>query len=99
MTECKAKSVEFDGHSFCVDASLVAASFGMTPALLQLLMRQARITSRSERGVDQDEGRHRLTFFHGARRLRLVVDAAGVVIDRRIDRIASGGRAPKRASD
>lgn len=50
-------------------------------------MWQAKITSRCERGVDEDAGTHRLTFYHGVRRLRLVVDDAGAVIERRMDRI------------
>ncbi len=92
MATNRAAKVEFDGESFSVDAGLVAESFGMTSGLLQILMRQARITSRCERGTDQDAGRHRLTFFHGARRLSLVIDDAGNVIDRRLERSSSTER-------
>ena len=81
-----ATRVEFDGESFSVDAGLIAESFGITSGLLKILMRQGRITSRCERGTDEDAGRHRLMFFHKARRLSLVVDETGNVIDRRMER-------------
>lgn len=79
------KKVDFDGESFNVDAALIAESLGITPTLVQTLMREGRITSRCERGVDQDAGRHRLTFFHGERRLRLVVNEAGDIVERCVD--------------
>jgi hypothetical protein len=50
------------------------------------LLRNGAITSRCERGIGEDEGRFRLTFFHAGRRLRLVVDADGRILQRsRID--------------
>lgn len=88
MTNSDATKVQFNGECFSVDAELVAEGFGITSALLQSLARQARITSRHERGMDQDAGRHRLTFFHGARRVSLIVDEAGNIIERRSDRVA-----------
>lgn len=87
MTSITATKVEFDGTSFSVDATLIAEGFGITPTFLRTLMRQAKITSRCERGTDRDAGRHRLTFFHGARRLRLVIDDAGRIVDRRLDKV------------
>lgn len=78
-------TIEFDGESFSVDAALIAESFGITPARLKRLMREVRITSRCERGTDEDAGRHRLTFVYGVRRLSLTVDSTGSLIERRID--------------
>jgi hypothetical protein len=46
------------------------------------LKRAGAITSRSERGIGEDAGLYRLTFFHAGRRLRLIVDSAGRVIRR-----------------
>ena len=37
-------------------------------------MRKGETTSLSERGVNEDAGRYRLTFFHNSRRFRLIVD-------------------------
>lgn len=85
MTTTDDKRVEFDGESFCVDATLLAESFGITTARVQALMRSGRIRSRCERGIDQDAGLHRLLFLHGALRLSLIVDELGHVLDRRVD--------------
>jgi hypothetical protein len=79
------RRVEFDGESFSVDAALIAESLGIEPTVVRTLMREAKITSRCERGIEQDAGRYRLTFFHGERRLRLIVDAAGEIVDRFIE--------------
>ena len=60
-----------------VDASIIAEGLSLAPALVQPLMRQGRIASRLERGVDDDAGRYRLTFVHGRRQFLLIVDDAG----------------------
>jgi hypothetical protein len=44
-------------------------------------MREGKITSVYERGVDRDAGRHRLKFFYAKRSFSLIVDAAGNVIE------------------
>ena len=79
------RTIDFDGESFSVDAALVASNFGLAPTLCRTLMRDGRITSRCERGVDEDAGRYRLTFFYGAQRLRIVVDEAGEILERHLD--------------
>jgi len=76
--------IDFDGETFSVDAALIAESLGIEPAIVQPLMREGRITSRCERGIDEDAGRYRLTFFHGRLRAHLVVDANGKLISRSI---------------
>lgn len=63
-----------------VPAELIAEGLGLPVAELTGLLRSGAITSRSERGVEEDAGRHRLTFFHGGRRLRLIVGDDGRVI-------------------
>jgi hypothetical protein len=67
---------------FEVDASLIAAAFGLDPATLQTLMRAGEVTSVCETGVDADLGRFRLTFHHAGRALRLTVDSEGRVLSR-----------------
>ena len=65
-----------------VDASIGGRDLGLEPFEVQRLMREGKLTSSCERGVDEDEGRYRLTFFHGGRRLRLIVDGTGRIIRR-----------------
>ena len=76
------KPIEFENGAVQIDAAIVAEGLGLTPSLLRAEMRAGRITSLSERGVDADSGRHRLTFFSAHRRFRVVVDATGAIIQR-----------------
>jgi len=76
--------IEFQEGGIEVDAELVAEGFGIDQATLRARMREGKITSRCEQGVDEDEGRYRLTFFSGDRRLRVIVDAAGHVVRRSV---------------
>ncbi|WOH64351.1 DUF6522 family protein [Bradyrhizobium sp. BWA-3-5] len=76
------KPIEFENGTVQIDASIVAEGLGLTPSLLRQEMRAGRVTSLAERGMDADSGRHRLTFFSEHRRFRVVVDAAGAIIQR-----------------
>lgn len=92
--------VEFEQGAVRIDAAIVAAGFKIAPALVQPLMHEGKITSLCERGVDRDLGTFRLSFFHGRRRLRLVVDATGNVIERSVAHIRRRGpRAAVQESD
>lgn len=70
-----------DGH-FVVDARTIAAAFRLKPEEVQELMRNDRITTRQEIGMDEDAGRVRLFFFHGDRAFRLTVDQDGNILSR-----------------
>ncbi len=72
--------IEFEEGAIQVDVTIVAKGFGIEPSLVQERMREGKITSLCERGIDEDEGRYRLTFFFGNRRFRLIVDEAGNVV-------------------
>ena len=74
--------VEFEDGAIQVDAAVVAEGLGIEPAFVQEGMREGKITSLCERGVDEDEGRYRVTFFSESRRFRLVVDKEGNVLQR-----------------
>lgn len=63
-----------------VDAALIAAAFDLTPDQVMRELRHGVITSRSEHGIDTDAGRRRLTFFRGRKRVRIVLDAGGAVL-------------------
>jgi len=76
------KPIEFRDGAVQVDASVIAEGLGITLPLLRKQMRAGKITSFSERGIDADLGRHRLTFLSEHRRLRLVVDQSGTIIQR-----------------
>ena len=73
--------VEFEDGAIEVDAGILARGLGIDASRVQPLIRRGEITSRHERGVGEDAGRSRLTFFLGNRRFRLVVDDAGRVIE------------------
>lgn len=74
--------IEFEDGAVQVDAAIVGEGLGIEPSLVQAQMREGVITSLCERGVDEDDGRHRLTFFTTSRRFRLIVDDRGNVVRR-----------------
>lgn len=74
--------VERSGVGFVVSAHVLADTFGLTQEEVRHKMRCGAITSRSETGVGDDEGRWRLTFQHEGRALRLIVDDRGAILKR-----------------
>jgi hypothetical protein len=75
--------VEIQGDgTIQIDASLIGRDLGLEPFEVQSLMREGKLTSSCERGVDEDAGRYRLTFFHEIRRLWLIIDSTGRIIRR-----------------
>jgi len=76
------RQVELSAGDFLVDAELLGDLLRVEPMEVPSLLRSGSITSFCERGVGADEGRYRLTFFHGNRRARLNVDAAGRILRR-----------------
>ncbi len=83
-------TVVCEGGEFRVDAAIIAEGFGIDPATVLDAMRHERITSLCERGVDEDAGRTRLTFFHGQRCLRLLIDEDGIILDRSVEKLGRG---------
>jgi hypothetical protein len=74
--------VEFEDRTLCIDAAVIGQGINVEPSLVQVRMREGKITVLCERGVDEDAGRYRMTFFHENRRFRLVVDEGGNAIQR-----------------
>jgi hypothetical protein len=74
--------VEFADGAFTIEAAVIAEGFAIDPTLVQRRMREGEITSRCERGVDQDAGHYRLTFFYDSRRFHLIVDETGNLVER-----------------
>jgi len=63
-----------------VDAATVAALLGLHPAEFRKLMQAGKIATLCERGVDEDAGRFRATFYYQRRRARLVLAPDGSVL-------------------
>jgi hypothetical protein len=76
------KIVELDNGIVQVDAAIIAEGLGIAVPTLRKQMQAGKITSLFERGIDADNGRHRVTFFSEHRRLRLVVDERGAILQR-----------------
>jgi Family of unknown function (DUF6522) len=76
------KPVEFENGIVQVDAAVVADGLGIALPVFRKEMQSGRITSVCERGIDADDGRHRITFFSVHRRFRLVVDQSGTIVQR-----------------
>ena len=63
-----------------IDGDCVARGLGLDVAAFRQLIAERKIALLCERGTGEDAGRWRATFYHGERRLRLVVDAQGNVL-------------------
>lgn len=72
--------ISFEGGTIHIDPALVARGLRLTPEALRAALHSGDVTSLCEKGQDEDAGRFRLTFYSPTRRLRLVVDMAGTVL-------------------
>jgi hypothetical protein len=72
--------IAFVDGALCVDAAIIGKGLGFDPSLVQARMREGKIKSLCERGLDEDAGRYRLTFSYESRRFRLLVDEEGNVL-------------------
>ena len=64
-----------------IDAALVADGLGLAVDEFRRLMEQRKISVLCERGTGQDAGLYRASFYHGQRRVRMVVDASGTPVE------------------
>lgn len=74
--------IEFEEDALRIDAAVIGQGLSIEPCLVQVRMREGKITTLCERGINEDAGRYRLTFFHENRRFRLIVDDEGNAIQR-----------------
>lgn len=86
--------VERNADDFVIDASLLADAFGLSLEETRARMRAGTITSRCEAGVGEDAGRWRLTFHHGGRACRFIVDAGGHILTRATFPVRTGTQNP-----
>ncbi len=69
-------------RTFEIEATELAPLLRLDAGQVPGLMRQRLITAICERGVDEDDGLVRLTFFHKSSRARLIVDLSGRIVKR-----------------
>lgn len=60
-----------------VDSALIAPGLGLEPAEFKRLLDTGKIRVLCERGTGEDAGSYRASYYLGNRRVRLLVDAAG----------------------
>ncbi|WP_193175294.1 DUF6522 family protein [Oricola nitratireducens] len=75
-------SIEHKAGDFVIDAALLADAFRLSQDEIKTRMRNGTITSRCDAGVDEDAGRWRLTFHHGNRACRFIIDEEGAVLQK-----------------
>lgn len=74
--------IHVEDHAIVVDSDLIAGILGIDKDQVQSLMHEGKITTRSEHGIDDDAGTHRLTFFYRTCRAHLIVSADGHILRR-----------------
>lgn len=60
-----------------IDGGLVARGLGLALADFRQLMEHKKITVLCERGIGEDAGLYRASFYHQGKRMRLVIDSVG----------------------
>lgn len=76
------ETIGFTDGAVNIEAQLIATGLRLDPAQVLPALRAGLLTGVCERGLEQDAGRFRLTFFYNGRGLRLTVDAQGKVLER-----------------
>ena len=74
-------SLEEHARVIEIEAALVAKGLGLAPADFMRLLEDRKITQLCERGTWADAGLFRASFYHDGKRVRLVVDADGRVLE------------------
>jgi hypothetical protein len=64
-----------------IDASVIGAGLGIQPSQVQTQLQEGKISTLCERGIGEDQGRYRVTFYCGKRRFRILIDEVGNVIE------------------
>jgi hypothetical protein len=75
--KCPASVISVQNGESVVDAEFLAAKHGLSMDSLKAEVRRRLVNSVTERGIDEDEGRTRLTFRYRARSLTVVVNRTG----------------------
>lgn len=81
--------IEITGDDVQIDADTLARAFAISVDTLRRGMRDGEITSRLERGQDEDAGKLRLTFFSTGRHVRFIADESGAILSSSIVNVAT----------
>jgi hypothetical protein len=76
--------IAFEDDTIQIPAAIIAHGLDLETPAVQSLMRNGEVTSRCEKGENEDAGRYRLTFFHKGRRFQLVIDSTGKILQRSV---------------
>ena len=60
-----------------VDSAMIAPGLGLEPEEFKRLLEAGKIRVLCERGTGEDDGSYRASYYLGDRRVRLLVDASG----------------------
>ena len=63
-----------------IDGARVAQGFGLDVDTFRRLMDERVIALLCERGTGEDAGLYRASFYHGTKRVRMVVDGEGAMV-------------------
>jgi hypothetical protein len=75
------RTVTLNDEGATIDVAILADGLGIDVADVEPLMRQGKLTSIFEKGVDGDAGRYRLTFWLDAKQFRVVVNEQGTLLN------------------
>ena len=81
-------------EDFEIDAERIAGALDLPTAHFLVEMRRGNVRGTVERGVGTDAGRSRLTIRHRGRRLVMVLDENGGLIEQHIEAAHGTGRHP-----
>jgi hypothetical protein len=75
--------VTVSGGEITIDAKLLAPKLGLSTEELKAEMHKGLVYSVAETGIDEDQGRMRLTFRYRARSWTVIVEPGGPLIENR----------------
>ena len=81
MSSVPGSAISIADGEITIDAALVASKLGLSADSLKVEMRKGIVYSVTERGINEDVGRTRLTFRYRSREWIVVVDPDGNLIE------------------
>ena len=73
--------LSFENETYTIDVNVLAPKLGLTPLRLQSEMRAGRVLSTTEKGIDTDEGRVRLTFRYRSKSWAIQIEPDGRIFE------------------
>ena len=77
MSVLAVAAVTLGGGEITIDAELLAPRLGLSPEELKAEMPKGLVYSVAEKGINEDQGRMRLTFRYRARSWTVIVEPGG----------------------